>query len=571
VEPPLAIELMNRLRELEIAETREVQRILRELTDALRPEHPQLHATLETLIVLDSLFARARYMLSTHGHRPVLIDAVTPAADRYTAVSARHALLLSQGVPVVPFDLALEDHERTLLVSGPNTGGKTVFLKAIGLTSALVQAGIVPPLGPGSRLPVFRDIFADIGDEQSIEASLSTFSAHLKNLREIVEHASAASLVLIDEIGSGTDPAEGGALAESILLELTHRGTITVATTHLGQLKLLAAEDPGVVNASLEFDAAALQPTYRLLKGLPGRSYGLAIARRLGFPAALLERAEEALPRGERDAGRLLEELQLKEQQLATALDATEAAERETTALRAELEQRSVEMKRREKDAERRARQQARDILLNARQEVEAAIRAVRAAGDNTQLDEIARSARRRIEEQVKTQGARTPAPEPLAPPAAASATVTEGAYVRIRATGAEGTVIELRDKRAVVEVGGVRLQVPARGIEAAARPRPEMKRAGALRGAWSAPDFDAAHEVDLRGLRADEAIAKLQHAVDDAVRAALPSLRIIHGKGTGALRELVEELLRDDPRIRSQRPGGAGEGGTGVTVTEFR
>ena len=567
VEPPMAIELMNRLRELEIGEAREVQRILRELTDTLRPDQPSLHASLEALVGLDSLFARGRYMLQTHGHRPELLDHDAP--DRYIATNARHALLLAQSIPVVPFELTLDAHERTLLVSGPNTGGKTVLLKAIGLLSALAQAGVIPPVGPGTRLPVFREIYADIGDEQSIEASLSTFSAHLKNLREVMDGATRDSLVLIDEIGSGTDPAEGGALAQAILLELTERGTMTIATTHLGQLKLLASEDPGVVNASLQFDAAELRPTYRLLKGVPGRSYGLAIARRLGFPVALLERAEQALPRAERDVGRLLEELEVKERELAASLDETATAQRETETLRRQLEERAAEMKRRERDAERRARQQARDLLLHARTEVESAIREVRDAGDTEKLDEAARAARRRIEEQVRTQGERIPEAESISAAVRTGKPVEMGSWVRISATGAEGTVVELRDKRAVVEVGGIRLQVPAKGL--AALERPKTKATASQRGGWSSPDIEASTEVDLRGTRADEATIKVQSALDAAVQAALPSLRIIHGKGTGALRELVSELLRGDPRVRSQRMGGVGEGGAGVTVAELR
>jgi DNA mismatch repair protein MutS2 len=294
VEPPLAIELMNQLRELELAEAREVQRILRELTDQLRPRQAELRQSLEALVEIDSLSARAGYALAADGHRP---QVRARGAREYCVVNGRHPLLLAGGGDaVVPFDLALDQGERTLLVSGPNTGGKTVLLKAVGLLSALTQAGIIPPVGPGTCLPVFTDMFADIGDEQSIAASLSTFSAHLRNLRELLEHADADSLALIDEIGSGTDPVEGSALAEAVLRELTRRGALTVATTHLGQLKLLASEQPGVVNASLQFDAAALQPTYRLQKGIPGRSYGLAIARRLGFPPALLAQAKPDYP-----------------------------------------------------------------------------------------------------------------------------------------------------------------------------------------------------------------------------------------------------------------------------------
>ena len=566
VEPPLALELMNQLRELELAEAREVQRILRELTDELRPRQTELRESLAALVELDSLGARAGYALAADGHRP---EVTGRGVREYRVVNGRHPLLLASGEgAVVPFDLALEDAERTLLVSGPNTGGKTVLLKAVGLLSALTQAGVIPPVGPGTRLPVFADMFADIGDEQSIAASLSTFSAHLRNLREVLDRADPASLVLIDEIGSGTDPVEGSALAEAVLRELTGRGALTVATTHLGQLKLLASEEPGVVNASLQFDAGALQPTYRLLKGIPGRSYGLAIARRLGFPEPLLERAEGSLSGAERDASQLLVELETRDRELAVAVSAAESARREAEALRSELRAREQVVREREQTAERRARQQARDLLLHARQEVEAAIRAVReaaATGERASVEQAAKEARRRIEEQAALQEVRAPG----VPAAGSTGGVEVGGWVRIEATGAEGSVVELRDGRAVVEVSGVRLQVSVRGLQATSPPKGQNARQ--LRGGWNAPDLEVSPEVDLRGLRVDELIPRLQQAIDTAVQADLQSLRIIHGKGTGAAREAVTELVRSDSRVTSFRPGRMGEGGAGVTVAELR
>ncbi len=570
VEPPLALELMNRLRELEIAEAREVQRILRELTDRLRPHHAALGVTLDALIELDSLFARARYALAVNGARPTVLPAGTP---EYHVVRGYHPLLHATGADVVPFDLTLEDGERTLLVSGPNTGGKTVLLKAVGLISALAQSGVIPPVGDGTRLPLFTDLFADIGDEQSIEASLSTFSAHLVNLREILEHATAESLVLIDEMGSGTDPAEGGALAQAILVELTRRRTLTVATTHLGQLKLLAGEEPGVVNGSLQFDAAELRPTYRLQKGLPGRSYGLAIAKRLGFPGALLERADAFLPQAERDVSNLLLELEEKERALAESLAETRIARSDAIELRQRLDAREDELRRREQQAERRARQQARDLLLSAREEVETAIRELRdaaaAATSQEELQEAIRDARRRVEARAQKQAERMPDEPGQREPVVSEGELQVGARVRIAATGAEGVVVELRDERAIVETGGVRLQVAGRGLEVLAEQPATHARPKAKSG-WSAPDLDASSEVDLRGMRADEAVGVLTRALDTAILAGLPSLRIIHGKGTGALREVVTDVLRAERRISRFRPGGLGEGGTGVTVAEL-
>ncbi|MDQ3557455.1 MAG: endonuclease MutS2, partial [Gemmatimonadota bacterium] len=334
VEPPMAIELMNRLREMEAREGREVHRVLRERTGALRPLHPDLVRSLDALVRLDSLLARARYAAQNGAHTPEMLPAGT---EEYAVVDGVHPMLLARGERPVPFGLRMERRERTLLISGPNTGGKTVLLKAIGLISLLAQSGVIPPVGPGTRLPVFRSVFADVGDEQSIEASLSTFSAHLKNLGEALAGADWESLVLADELGSGTDPVEGAALARSILLELTRRSAFTVATTHLGQLKLLAVEDRGVVNASLQFDAERLRPTYRLLKGIPGRSYGLAIARRLGLPDAVLAEADAALPQGERDVAKMLLELEATEERLSDAERALATRLGENEALAAEL------------------------------------------------------------------------------------------------------------------------------------------------------------------------------------------------------------------------------------------
>jgi DNA mismatch repair protein MutS2 len=572
IEPQLAIEMMNRLRELEARESREVQRILSVLTASLRPHADELSASLEALVRLDTIHARARYAVAVGGHPPEIADSGRRGIG---IVQGRHPILLDQGEAVVPFDLDMDADERTLVISGPNTGGKTVFLKALGLLALLTQSGIVPPVGRGTRLPVFAEVFADIGDEQSIEASLSTFSAHLKNLRETLVGANERSLVLIDEIGSGTDPVEGGALARAILEELTERGCFTVATTHLGTLKLLASGDARVVNASLQFDAERLQPTYRLLKGVPGQSYGLAIARRLGLPIELIERAEASLPAGERDVARLLLDLEAKEQRLARLGADLDLEVNRTRALREELETRQRDLIRREKDAERRARQQARDLLMKSRVEVEEAIRQVRESADEASLDEAARAARRRVEEAARRQREKTPtAPMKRGLDEPAPAPLRTGARVRIESLGRTGTLLEVRDARALVEAGGLRMQLPVddlsmlpEGDQApAAGTEPRRKPAG---GRYQA-DMDASPEVDLRGLRVDELGLRLGRALDAAHMAGLPTFRIIHGKGTGALRAQVEDLLRGDPRITSYRPGERFEGGTGVTVVEF-
>jgi DNA mismatch repair protein MutS2 len=576
VEPPAAIEFGNRIRELEAEEAEEVERILLELTDLLRPLREALLGALDALTELDSLYARARY---ARDYACGSITLVAPS-DGFSIRNGRHPLLLAQERDVVPFDLEMEATERTLLVSGPNTGGKTVLLKAVGLFSAMVQAGVPAPVAPESRVAVFDDVYADVGDEQSIQASLSTFSAHLRNLGEILRLATADSLVLVDELGSGTDPVDGAALGWAILEELTRRGVTTVATTHLGTLKQLAVQVNGVVNASLQFDAVALAPTYRLTKGIPGRSYGIAIARRLALPESVVARAEDRLPQQERDVAALLEQLERREAELARR-------EAEATALAADararldsLARREQTVRGRERDVERRSRAEARRYALDARAQIERAIAELRAAGAGA-IDEAGRAARQVAERIAATHGEqlerldreedratarRDAVGAPAAPPPVDAVAV--GATVQVSTFGGKlGRVVELRGDEAVVAVGAVKLTAPLDSLHPVERTAP-AEQARAMTG--DVPEVEARTEIDLRGLRVDEVDAILMYAVDAAVRAELRALRIIHGKGTGALRERVAEMLRKDTRVKQYRLGAWNEGGAGVTVAEL-
>ncbi|MBI3792893.1 MAG: endonuclease MutS2 [Gemmatimonadetes bacterium] len=568
VEPPAAVEFGNRIRELEGDEVEEVERILREATDRLRPFHGELVAAFDALVELESLSARARWALDVGA---AAADFAEPGGA-VRIIEGRHPLLVAQGVEVVPFDLALDERQRTLLLSGPNTGGKTVLLKAIGLIVALLQSGVPAPLGAGSLVPLVDDIFADVGDEQSIAASLSTFSAHLKNVAEILAHATFASLVLTDELGSGTDPQEGGALGAAVLEALTARGVLTVATTHLGSLKELATEVPGIVNASLQFDAERLAPTYRLIVGVPGRSYGLGIARRLGLPEAVLARAEERLPRAERDYEALLADLERRSAELETLeRDAREL--RENAAERVgRLSELEAELKKRERSAERDARDQARRYLLEARAEVEAAVRAVKQAQGEA-IEAAAREARRTVERKAGEAGERVQALE-RAQAEAARAEAGQGGPVRQGDTvsvatlgGKLGRVLELRADDAVVSVGSLRLTVPLSTLSRSNQQLPAEPLVP-LRG--DLPEPVAKREIDVRGMRAAEVEDLVLQAVDAAVHADLKAIRIIHGKGTGALRERVAEMLAKDTRVSSFRMGAWNEGGAGVTVAEF-
>ena len=574
VEPPAAVEYGNRIRELEAEEQEEVERILAELTDHIRPHREGLAESLDALAELDSLHARARYAIQFACTPADLV----PARDGFAIHDGRHPLLLAKGADVVPFDLTMFPDERTLLVSGPNTGGKTVLLKALGLVSMMSQAGIPAPVGSESRIPVFDDVLADIGDEQSIEASLSTFSAHLRNLSEILRLATADSLALIDELGSGTDPQEGGALGWAILETLTARGTTTLASTHLGQLKELATQVPGVVNASLQFDAVQLAPTYRLIKGIPGRSYGISIARRLNLPAEVVARAEERLPQGERDMAALLERLETKEEELAVReRDATvmldDARDRIATVVK-----REHTVRERERAVEKASRQEARKYVLEARAEIDRTIKALKKKGAeaaDSAIDEMGREARRRAEELAAKQANvldRLDAEERSAQRtrgtvrAADRTPIAAGDAVEVGTLGGTiGRVLELRGKDASIVVGSMKLTVSIATLRKTERPAET-----AVSYVGDAPEVFASTEVNLLGLRADEAEGVVLQALDSAIRADLKNLRIIHGKGTGALRQVVDEMLRKDTRVREFHMAGWNEGGAGVTVAVF-
>jgi DNA mismatch repair protein MutS2 len=584
IEPTSVIEPMNRIRELELAERREVQRVLAEMTDELRPFAAELRESLEVLAELDSLFARACYALEHGGSRP----AVGGEAERgpYSVRQGYHPILRAVEEGAVSFDLELDPSETVLLVSGPNAGGKTVLLKALGLISAMAQSGIVPPVGEGTRLPLFRRFFAIIGDEQSIEASLSTFSAQIGILRDILERSDGRSLVLVDEIGSNTDPEEGAALAAAMLLRLAGQAALTAVSTHLGDLKTLAGEDPRIVNASLQFDPGTLRPTYRLLRDRPGRSYALEISERLGIPEDVLVAARDRLTDESRTLEVVLAELEEREGEAETLRTMLERGRRELEGRQdllaervAEAERLQAELERRERALERGARQNAERYLLDARKEVEDAIAGLTARMAEAMEDlgaappeqrsvvseasrAAATEARRAVERAIEDLRVDAPEPSEVASPVS----VRVGDAVRVASLGGVGRLLELGDDRAIVELGGVRITVPPHVL----RLHEGGEEKPVRRGTLTAPVLEASQEVNLRGLRVEEIEAVLLPALDAAIQADLPSLRIIHGKGTGALRRRVQELLAGDRRIPSFRLGTHREGGSGVTVVDL-
>jgi DNA mismatch repair protein MutS2 len=581
IEPSEAVELGNAFREALSNEEREVLRVLRELSAMLRPAHAELVGAFSMCVAVDALVARARYAIEVKGEVPDMCEAGGPLVLH----EARHPLLLAQGIAVVPFSLELGARERTLLLSGPNTGGKTVLLKTVPLVALLAQCGIVPPVGAGSSIPVFANVFTDIGDRQSLEQSLSTFSGHLAALRSILEGAGHGSLVLLDEVGSGTDPAEGAALASAILVELTRRGTLTLATTHLGALKSLAESTPGVVNGSLQFDTATLSPTYRFRKGVPGRSYGLSIARQLGLDPAVLADAESRVSSEERRLDALLARAEERERMLDARLEALDAHTLQQESLQARLALqegsqavREAGLRSREKDADRRARAEAKRYLLEARREVEDAIAAARAA----QNADEAREARRRLESaanQLRDPEGATEAQGVLASmrPGVTPPALAAGARIRLP-SGMLGDLLEVRsDGKLVVAVGSMRLVAETAGVEVMEGGAEQSRRArgpslggGGTEATLAAAERASSTEVDLRGLTGDEAEAAALAALDAAVLAELPFLRFIHGMGTGVVRDRVRRLLERDRRVARFEFAPRTQGGVGVTVAEF-
>jgi DNA mismatch repair protein MutS2 len=561
VEPMATVPLNNELAELAAAERDEIERILRALTAEVGTRAEDLARSVRALAEID--LARACAALSRD------LDGTEPAVGEACAVrlrSARHpvltALAAAEGRAVVPLDVDLEAGASTVVVSGPNAGGKTVALKTVGLLTLMAQSGLHVPAAPGTEIGVFRDVFADIGDEQSIERSLSSFSSHLWVVREILEQAGADTLVLLDELGAGTDPDEGAALAIAILEDLTERRAPTLATTHLGSVKTHVHDRGGMRNASMSFDPETLAPTFRLVVGVPGASHGLAIAEARGLPARVTARARSLRDEGAARIDGLLADLAERERLLSEALD------------RARLDEERARVLAAVKDERKRIRQEALDeargILDGAKSLVEETVRELRAKDAARDVIKAAREkveARRaevaRAAEQDRTKGR----PDIGARPSALS----RGMRVRVASLGREGELLSLPDGR-----GRVRVRVRSAEVAVDADDLREAPHRGAA-DARPAPahasqdaDAPAATELMLLGMTTDEIGDHIDRFVSAALLQGIQVVRIVHGKGTGALRAKTHEILRTHPSVKSFRLGRWGEGDTGVTIAEL-
>ena len=568
IEPLQAVEGNNRLRELELTERDEIRRILLDLSQRVSAQQESIEATVRVLAEFDLALAKARFADRIDASEPVLkaFDGEDGRGSTLHILDARHPLLDRDAV--VPIDLLLEKTAYAMIITGPNTGGKTVSLKTAGLLALMAQCGLHIPATSGSELSVFDSVCADIGDEQSIEQSLSTFSGHIANISRILEKATTKSLVLLDELGSGTDPQEGAALARAILDELIERRITTLIATHYPEMKVYAQSKPGAVNASMAFDLDTLQPTYRLVIGLPGRSNALAIAERLGLTPAVLERARNLVAPEDLRADELLDEIHHQRELSRRTLE-----DLEQTQERLSQKEQVLDTRLRELDEERRAvldeaRQRGADETESVREELRRLRNRLRAAAKP--LDEVEAVDRMLsvVEKRVTTKVPAAKTKRPQRP-------LKVGDRVIVDRIQSEGVITSLGQEDAEIQIGNLRLRAsleelmhPDDGTGSASEPAPVGEPQAPSRGTpLPAPP---PLELDLRGYRVDEAMDALEARLDAAFVSGMPYIRIIHGKGTGALRKAVRHALERHRLVKSSEMGKPSEGGDGVTIVKL-
>ncbi|HUQ41002.1 MAG TPA: endonuclease MutS2 [Candidatus Limnocylindrales bacterium] len=556
IEPLEILEANNALREAELAERAEVQRVLDELSRRVEKEADELDALVSALARLDLALTKAQLADFLDAERPIL-----DGEGGLDLIGARHPLLVAQESAVVPIDVRLGKDFRALVVTGPNTGGKTVTLKTIGLLTLMAACGLQIPAQRGTRVPIVKRIFADIGDEQSIAQSLSTFSSHLRNVVATLAEAEKGDLALLDELGAGTDPDEGAALAMAVLETLLARGVLVAATTHYPELKAFALSTPGVMNASVEFDSETLRPTYRVHVGLPGASNAFAIASRLGLDATVLGRAESHLSELHHSLERTLREAERERTQLAGALDEARIAAEDARRAATDAEREAAKMRDDADRALQRAKTEADELLLQARRALHQAEQARDRAAKRNLVDE-ARDALADAERTREASRAATPErPRTRVP-------IQIGSPVLVDGVTDAGTLLSLDDRgMAEVAAGPLRLRVPASSLREASAPDEPLRSTRPTVGG-SAPSVPL--QLDLRGARAEDALAELDRYLNDAAVAGIDRLRVVHGKGTGALRSAVREMLQRHPLVREHASAAQSEGGDGATIVKL-
>ena len=571
IEPLETVELNNKWREYQVEEEKEIRRILSDLTEAVAAESERIVRAVQLLGYLDLTFAKARYAMDQGGVQPKMVSIQPRSPDMAhpgTTIhlkSARHPLLTGH---VVPLDLSLDDHSWVLVVTGPNTGGKTVALKTVGLLVLMAQCGLHVPADE-AELSVFQGVFADIGDEQSIEQSLSTFSSHMTNIIDILGQADHRSLVVLDEAGAGTDPTEGSALARALLNYLKSRGVTTLVTTHHPELKVYGVETAGVRNASVEFDLETLQPTYRLIVGLPGRSNALAIAERLGLEASIIADARGMVATEDLAADDLLDEIQRTRADVRAQHVELDSLRQQMTSQRDALQARLDNIEDERRDVLRAARDHAEEDLADFRRQLRKMRNELRSAGMPAETLNALKAA---ADKMANWTNAPLDGVDEVELLEDIDWLPRVGDTVFLETLNAEGVIVELDDKAAQVQVGALRVRAGFRDM----RKRTRSERRAAERGhvrqyepseAQLPKSESPGMELDIRGQRVDDALEILDRYVNAAYNAGLPFGRIIHGKGTGRLRQAVRGYLSEHLLVSKVTQGRQQEGGAGVTV----
>ena len=562
IEPSAVVELGNENKRLFLEEKIEIERILSGLTAMIAPFADEIHISCNVMGALDVIFARAIMARDQRAVRPKLNE-----VGCVRIIRGRHPLIAKDRV--VPVDIWLGETFRTLIITGPNTGGKTVTLKTVGLFTLMAMSGMFIPAQEGTELSTFERVFADIGDEQSIEQSLSTFSSHMTNTVRILSEADGRSLVLLDELGAGTDPVEGAALAQAILESLYERNTLTVATTHYSEIKAFALMHAGMQNASMEFDVDRLCPTYRLFIGIPGKSNAFEISRRLGLSDAVIDRAQDFLQKKDVAFETVLSEAEQARRTAENDKEAIYKTRIETEKIKTELEKEKKKLEDEKTLLRQKAREDARRMVQETRQDMEKLIAGLRSIEniDQKQLEravQTSRDAMRKTEERLYEQAVqRDTAGE-------APAKVHPGERVKLITLGQEATVLKPADGKGevLVQAGVMKLSIPLADI----RPVEQKKKPQQTAAKVSlAVDRGSALSIDLRGSMVDDACLELDRFIDNALITGVHEFYVVHGKGTGALRSGVQQYLKNHPRVKTYRIGAYGEGDAGVTVVTLK
>ncbi len=569
IEPLPVVQMQNELTALKRREEEEIERILYQLSEQVAKESEVLAQNRALYTELDFIYARGRLSLSMGGREPQLSRGNETSLVFENAV---HPLLPGEKIPL---SVELGEQAKTLVVTGPNTGGKTVAIKTIGLLTVMAQSGLHIPAGKDTRIAVFKKVRADIGDEQSIAQSLSTFSGHMKNIIEIIEDAGPNSLVLFDELGAGTDPSEGSALAMAILGELTAKGALTVATTHINELKLFAQVQERMQNAAMEFDPDTLTPTYRLLQGVPGQSNAFYIAGQLGLPEKVLEKAKSFVHRSHDQVESVIASLVEDQQRYHRDSRQAEIDRSRAELLMEELEKERELLRARREDILKEARDEARQLIRQAKSSTDKIIKEMRAlkSAGGEKMSIKAEQARQELNLLRRDVEAGEEAEEDDRY-VLKKEDLTEGQMVHIRSLKQKGEIVSFSSDEALVQVGSIKVHLPLHELQLERDKKTAEKNGFNFKNTSSysvSKDMAVSNSIDLRGLNLDEACPLVDKFLDNALWAGLTRVDLIHGKGTGKLKQGLRAYLKEHPLVGNYRGGSSAEGGEGVTVVEMK